>query len=241
MEYYYTPAENVDIKNNLLVIDGIEFRHLTKVLRKKEGDQINVTDGLLNIYECKISKVESLKIVCNISATKYNLYEPDINLTLYISPLRNISRFEFAIEKAVELGVKFIQPVVTDRTISKGKFGNSKLERFRKIIVGAMGQSQRCYLPLMNNNIKFQEMIDATASVENKIVMYEYSDGNNKYKRVKNYKDAAVLIGCEGGFTNEEISQLLANSWHVLSLGERKFRSETAAIISLHEILSGVR
>jgi len=241
MEYYYTPKENVNLEKNELLIDGFEFKHLTRVLRKAVGDLIIVTDGLLNIYECKISKIENSRIICKIIDTKYNLYEPDINISLFISPLKNISRFEFAIEKSVELGVKSIQPVITEHTVSKNLFGNSKMERLNKIVIGAMGQSQRCYLPVLNNTMSFNEMVSSTAGGKNKIVMYEFSDDTAKYVIDSPSKDVALLIGPEGGFSSDEISTLSAHGWRVRSLGERKLRTETAAIISLHDIFRNTK
>jgi len=236
MEYYYTPKENVNIEKNELLIDGFEFKHLTRVLRKTVGDLIVVTDGLLNVYECKISMIENSRIICNIVDAKYNLYEQDINISLFISPLKNVSRFEFAIEKAIELGVKSIQPVITEHTVSKNLFSKLKMERFNKIIIGAMGQSQRCYLPLLNNTISFKEMLKSTKDRINKIVMYEFSDETGKFVLDSSSKDVALLIGPEGGFTGDEISNLSAHGWRVRSLGERKLRAETATIISLHDI-----
>jgi 16S rRNA (uracil1498-N3)-methyltransferase len=237
MEYYYTPASNIDLQNNKLILDDFEHKHLVKVLRKKIGDTLKITDGKRNIFDCKIVKVSGDSIECEILEKKYNLYEPEINLKLFIAPLRNNSRFEFAIEKAVELGVNSIQPVITEFTINKNSFSKTKLDRIIKIIISAMGQSQRCYLPGFENAITFEDMIKSTKDLPNKIVMYEYADSDEKSLIDKSKKEISLLIGPEGGFSKQEIKVLSNNNWQVHSLGDRKIRAETAAIISIFELL----
>lgn len=238
MEYYFTPQENVDIVKKQLVIGGSEFIHLTKVLRKTNGELIKVTDGQLNVYECVITMIGDSSITCIITGIENNLFEPAVDISLYLSPLKNLSRFEFAIEKAVELGVKSIYPVITEHTISKKSFGNSKIERFKNIILSAMKQSQRCYLPIIHNAITFDRMLESAIKEKNKFVMYEFSNSTDECVIDQSFKDVSVLIGPEGGFSNNEIIKLTNSGWRVRSLGKRKLRAETAAIISLHTILN---
>lgn len=237
MEYYYTKASNVDLENNNLILDDFQYKHLAKVLRKKTGDLVKITDGKRNIFDCRIVKIADDSIVCEILDKNYNLYEPEINLKLYLAPLRNLSRFEFALEKAIELGVNTIQPVITEFTVNKSSFTNTKLERFNKIVISAMGQSQRCFLPEFNNVISFEDLIKSTEKVENKIVMYEYAESEKKSVIDKNNKEISVLIGPEGGFSKGEIKKLINHNWQIHSLGDRKIRAETAAIVSVFELL----
>lgn len=238
MEYYFTKRENIDTEKNKLVVDNFEYKHLVRVLRKKEGDELTITDGERNIYNCRIIKINKDNLSCEIISKDFNLYEPDINISLYIAPLRNSGRFEFAIEKAVELGVSSIHPVITEFTVSKTSAGFSKAERLKKIIIGAMGQSQRCLLPKLYETIDFKKMIDETAAEKNKIVMYEYSHDSTEIKLNKESEGLCLLIGPEGGFSNSEIQSLQENNWHVKSLGKRKLRAETAAIVSVFDIIS---
>jgi 16S rRNA (uracil1498-N3)-methyltransferase len=237
MEYYYTPASNVDLKNNKIILDDYEHKHLVKVLRKKTGDLLKITDGQRNIFDCRIVKIAGDCIVCEILDKKYNLFEPEINLKLFIAPLRNNSRFEFAIEKAVELGVNSVQPLITEFTVNKSSFSKTKLDRFSKIMISAMGQSQRCYLPEFKNAISFKDMISSEKYSTNKIVMYEYADRNEKSLIDKSVKEISLLIGPEGGFSKKEINSLINNHWQIHSLGDRKIRAETAAIVSIFELL----
>jgi 16S rRNA (uracil1498-N3)-methyltransferase len=237
MEYYYTHPSKIDSENNSLTLDDFEHKHLIKVLRKKAGDTIKITDGMRNIYDCKIVKISGNNVRCEILKKYFNLYEPDVNLKLYLAPLRNNARFEFAIEKAVELGVNSIHPVITEFTVNKSSFSKSKMERYSKIIISAVGQSQRCFLPSFGNVISFDEFIKSTEDSPNKIVMYEFAGSEKKSEIDKNNKEISLLIGPEGGFSKKEIDRLNANQWQMHSLGERKFRSETAAIVSIFELL----
>lgn len=237
MEYYCISVEKINIETNEIIVDGDDYRHLSKVLRKKEGDILTITDGKLNIYECRIILNDGKKIICRIEEKKYNLYEPEINVTLFIAPLKNISRFEFAIEKAVELGVKKIQPVLTEHTIVKNSFSKVKMERFGNIIKRATGQSQRCFLPELENVVSFSGMIKITENKKNRIVMYEFSKDNEIILNDNSSDEFYLLIGPEGGFSKEEANSLADAGWTFKSLGERKLRAETAAIVSVYKIL----
>lgn len=238
MEYYYTTSPNINETEGRLIIDEYEFRHLVKVLRKKTGDKITVTDGLRNIYNCEIRKIDRDKMHCRILSKDFNLFEPDIDLTLCIAPLRNMSRYEFAMEKAVELGVNTIVPVITDFTILKNEFSRNKRDRIEKIIIAAMGQSQRCFKPLFEKCVKLNEFIKKFSDEKNKVVMYEFSEDMKPYSYDSSSDRVILLIGPEGGFSKEEIRDLRNSGWQIKSLGSRKVRAETAAIVSINQIIS---
>lgn len=237
MEYYFTEEKNVDLNNSILNINGFEYIHLVRVLRKKVYDEVTITDGKRNIYRCKIVEITKTDIVCEILKREYDLNEPQLKLTLFVSPLRNNDRFEFLIEKVVEIGVFEIVPVVSKYTTVKNSFSETKMNRLRKIVIAAMGQSQRCYLPKINNIISFDEILRSTNELYNKIVYYEHPVENMESKYHLG-NDLSVLIGPEGGFDKEEINKLIKHNWQVKSLGERKLRAETAAIISVFEQLN---
>ncbi|MEI7484265.1 MAG: RsmE family RNA methyltransferase [Ignavibacteriota bacterium] len=235
MEYYFTEETNIDLVNSRLRIDGFEFNHLIRVLRKKVNDEITLTDGKRNIYLSKIVEVTKTEIVCEILNREYDLNEPELRITLFVSPLRNSDRFEFLIEKVVEIGVFEIYPLVSKYTVVKNSFSETKMSRLRKIVVAAMGQSQRCFLPDINNTISFDEMIKITEGINKKIVYYEHAGKKAKHTEEVSTSELCVLIGPEGGFDTEEIDKLIKHNWQVESLGERKLRAETAAIISVFE------
>jgi 16S rRNA (uracil1498-N3)-methyltransferase len=236
MEYYYTPKENID--KDFLYIKGDEYKHLAKVLRKKIGDKIEVTDGELNVYGCSIAEITKDYIKCEIIEKKYNVNEPELKIRLFIGQLRNPDRFEFAIEKAVELGVTEIYPVITQYVVSKEKLNETKLKRLSKIIISAMSQSQRCFLPVLHKSLSFDELLSVTKNDKEKIVMYEFSGADNRLDEKNDNGYIDLLIGPEGGFSETEIENLQSNGWKIKSLGERKLRAETAAIVSLYSILN---
>lgn len=235
MEYYYN--ENIDLNLSEIIIEGDEFKHLIKVLRKSVGDSINITDGKRNIYYSEIVKIEKNFLVCNVVDKKFNLYEPEKKIIVYLAPLRNLNRFEFLIEKIVEVGVFEIVPVITEFTINKNDFNETRYKRFRKIMISAVCQSQRCYLPLIRNAISFDSVLENTSKEMNRVVYYEFSDKNDKFNYCKESDTVSVLIGPEGGFSKNEIMKLKDFNWQFASLGERKFRAETAAILGVYNLL----
>lgn len=237
MEYYYTEKKNIFPEQNLLIIDNFEFNHISKVLRKRAGDLITLTDGELGIYECKIDGIGKEKITCTILNKKFDIFESKVNVHLFLCSLRSNERFEFAIEKAVELGVKSITPVFSERVINKSGFSSNKVKRINQIILSAMSQSQRCFKPVLHPEETFSEMVSKTNEEENKLAMYEFADENDTLTTFKENENICLLTGPEGGFSDTEVSKLKETNWKVLSLGPRKLRAETAVITALSKIL----
>jgi 16S rRNA (uracil1498-N3)-methyltransferase len=240
MEYYYTTTEN--ISGDSLVITGEEAIHLNKVLRKNPGEEIFVTDGRKNLYKTIIEKISKAEIVCRIIEKYYDVNEPKLNIHLYQSLLKNPARFEFAIEKSVELGVNEITPLITENTINKKR---DKVSRWQSIALSAMKQSQRCYLPIVNQPMKFADAIKSRNS-EIKIVAHEKeTEDYLTFENLRNINETlrpsqgaqadltsiSIFIGPEGGFTDDEINTAASSGAKFLNLGKRKYRSETAAVV----------
>lgn len=238
MEYYVIDNSNSILENSSIILKDDLYKHLAIVLRKKNGDNVEITDGKGNIFECTIVKIDKYNVYCDIISRKFGLYEPDIKVRLFLSLLRNQNRFEFAVEKSVEVGVMEIVPVITKYTVPQIKFSESRYKRLLKIIKSAAGQSQRCILPVLHQVVQFSDMIDLTKENPVKIVMYEHlKKEENKHFKIQN-KKVDLLIGPEGGFDRNEIKILDEQGWIKRSLGNRKVRSETAAIVSLFEIIN---
>ena len=234
MENYYTPQEY--ISGNSLTISGEEAKHIAKVLRKKTGEEIHVTDGEGNLYSCRIIKLNSDLIECEIIEKSSGANEPAINVTLYQSILKNPARFEFAIEKSVELGVNRIQPIITEHVINKSA---DKTARWQSISLSAMKQSQRVVLPEVFHPVSFSEAIK-NCSDELKLIADEKDSSQTiaiPPAPLKGGTFIAVFIGPEGGFTEDEVKLAVENGFKILTLGKRKFRSETAAIAVLGKLL----
>ena len=238
MEYYFTPAKNIN--DDKLIVEREDFKHLSRVLRKKSGDLVWVTDGERNLYKSRIESIDKHSIICRILEKSYNVNEPEIKVTLYQSLIKNPSRFEFAIEKSVELGVYEINPVITEHVINKK---SGKTDRWQSIALAAMKQSQRCYLPKVNPPADFAEAVTIPGKDVLKIIADERIFPNTVYADelksiIRRNRDISVFIGPEGGFTNEEIESAVKAGFVTLNLGERKFRSETSAIAILSVILT---
>ena len=229
MEHYFTNKTN--ITGNELIITGRESHHLTNVLRKKVGDELLVTDGERNLYKAKIIFIDKENIKCRIEEKSYNVNEPERNIHLYLALLKNPSRFEFAIEKCVEIGVNEITPIITEHVVNKK---SDKLERWQSISLAAMKQSQRCYLPKINQPITFIDAVQNRKSVIN-FLADERADCRTNFSL--SAVDISLFIGPEGGFSNEEVELAKQNNFAIISLGKRKLRSETAAIVGISKLL----
>ena len=232
MEYYYTPKEYIS-SGSLTIVDD-EAKHLGKVLRKNAGDELFVTDGLGNLYRVKITSAEKASIECNILEKLPGINEPERKVILYQSLIKNSGRFEFSIEKSVELGVHEICPIITEHTINKT---TNKIERWQSIALSAMKQSQRCLLPKVNAPLTFTEAISSCRAGVKLIADETAEQHEPGFSRIPVSESIAVFIGPEGGFSPEEIRLAVSNGFQRLSLGPRKFRSETASILALGLIL----
>lgn len=238
MEYYFTKPDNVS--GDSLIITDDEAKHLSKVLRKNTGEIIFVTDGCKNLYKAQIEKIQKDFIGCKILDKQFNLNEPEIKVTLFPALLKYPSRFEFIIEKSVELGVNEISPIVTENVINKT---HAKTDRWQSIALSAIKQSQRCFLPKVNAPAEFKPAIERQKKEDLKIIADERNFDNNisadELKRIVHKdKDVSVFTGPEGGFTTGEIESAVKNGFVILNLGERKLRSETAAMAALSLILT---
>jgi 16S rRNA (uracil1498-N3)-methyltransferase len=239
MEYYYIEKENIDFAQKKLTVQGEEYKHLSKILGKKEGDKLTFTDGKGMKYECEIIHIDRTLIECSLLSYNNAKYDSHIKLNLLVTPLKNPSRFEFIIEKAVELGVFKIIPVITDNTVIKSKFSKEKLIRLNKISQVSSLLSQRCFFPEVEDTKTFSEIILNTKNYRNKILMYEFADTDvNADFNFEKGTEVFVFVGPEGGFSAREVETFKNDNWRICSLGSRKVRAETAAIISAYKILN---
>ncbi|MBS4028553.1 MAG: 16S rRNA (uracil(1498)-N(3))-methyltransferase [Ignavibacteriales bacterium] len=231
MDYFYSSPENISSSTILLIDD--EFHHCITVLRKQIGEAIFVLDGMGNCYEVKLKRKGKDFVEGNILSRKENYHEPKIDLTLAVGLLKNPARFDFIVEKATELGVKKIIPMITEHTIAK----SAKVERLQKLALTAIKQCGRGFLPTISELQTFEEIISAKENYDEKLVAYEHFISNPKSQTSPkgvlrtSHKPQIVLVGSEGGFSEKEIEQATKNNFQLLSLGERRLRTETAAMV----------
>lgn len=203
-----------------------ESHHAYKVLRKQIGDRILVTRGDGIIYEAEISSLEKqqLHFEANkiFSATKQKGY-----LHIAIAPTKSNDRFEFFLEKATEVGIDEITPLICKNSERKVY----KIERGQKVIVAAAKQSLSGFIPTLNAPVSFTEFINSN-NTSNKKLIAHCSDkvAAIEAQSIIDFEELIVLIGPEGDFTPEEIEKAEAASYNELSLGDKRLRTETAGI-----------
>jgi 16S rRNA (uracil1498-N3)-methyltransferase len=231
-------VEPDQIHGNLLVLRGDEYRHLSRVLRKRVGDHVFVTDGKGTMYEVIIRSFSRSEAECGI-AEKYERWnEPRVEVTLAVSLLRNPSRFDMVIEKATELGATTIIPLLCERTIPK----HEKHARLQKIAISALKQCGRSILPHIFVLTRFEALVRSAERFPLRLVAHEQTEQSQFLGSVlRHHKDAhsvLLVVGPEGGLTDGEIAEATANGFVPVSLGPRRLRSETAAISGVSWIVA---
>ena len=238
MPKFFIKTENLK-ENKEIWITGSDVNHIKNVLRKKIDDKINIcnSDTQKN-YECVIKNIEENKIVCKILDEVKSLAESNLNITIF-QGLPKSDKMELIIQKATELGVKTIVPVITKRTVIKlkDKDKQNKVDRWRKIAEVAAKQSGRDIIPTIENiiniaDIKFDEFDKIFVLYENE----EKISIKDEIEQLKNDNKAelniGIVIGPEGGFAESEIEQLRLNqNVSVVTLGKRILRTETVALV----------
>lgn len=226
MQLFYVP----NISGTEIVLDETESKHAVRVLRLQNGNRIQVVDGKGGFYEAEITDANQKKCRLTIVKSTSEFGKRDFHLHIGISPTKNIDRFEWFLEKATEIGIDEITPLLT--SYSERKTVNP--ERLEKILVSAMKQSLKAYLPKLNELTSFKELI-INNKTENKFIAY--CDEIQK-KHLKNLAtkgtNTLILIGPEGDFSFEEVKLAVENGFSVVSLGNSRLRTETAGIIACH-------
>jgi 16S rRNA (uracil1498-N3)-methyltransferase len=225
MDYFYTPPEN--ISNTSIRIDGEEFVHLTHVMRKKAGDLIRVVDGFGIAYDVRLDEVIKGTATGTILKVFPDHNESPINLTLAVGILKNPSKFDFLVEKITELGVKEIIPLCTERTIP----AHAKIERWQKLALAGMKQSGRSVLPVVRELTTLESVLKLKTSFDATFIAHEQPTEVPR-SIDRSFHSAIVLIGPEGGFSGEEFDRCRSEGFQPLYFGDRRLRTETAAIVA---------
>tara|TARA_A100001011_G_scaffold399720_1_gene509837 strand:- start:545 stop:1240 length:696 start_codon:yes stop_codon:yes gene_type:complete len=221
MELFYN--EHITSKSESFELNRKETKHITKVLRKREGDYLDFTNGKNEKFKCKIEFIK--KNTSTLKIIEYLKYDSSENLHIGISLLKSTSRFENFLEKCTEIGINEITPIVCQRTENK-KFNKIRLI---KIMVSAMKQSYRFQLPILNDPVNFK--VFCKINHNNKLIA-TCEDFFRKEEISRNIfeKNNLIAIGPEGDFTNKEIELAIENNFKAVSLGKNRLRAETAGI-----------
>lgn len=204
-------------------------KHIIQVLRMKKGESLLLTDGKGHLLTCIIT--EEHKKHCSVECIEVKKEErSSITKTIAISLLKNTNRFEWFLEKAVELGITSIIPIISERT-EKEKF---RMDRLQTICVSAMLQSQQSWLTVLEEPVAYKQLLQKQDIVDTPLKFIGHcleSDKQELHEQQIN-KDAIILIGPEGDFTQEEIDLALQHNFHPVSLGATRLRTETAGMVA---------
>ena len=224
MNLFYTPT----ITEPITTLPEDESKHIIRVLRKSLGDNVYFTDGKGFMYFCKI--IDSNVKKCRVEIIEKNLGGDKRNFKLHIAiaPTKNITRFEWFLEKCTEIGIEEITPVITEHSERK----DLKIVRLNKVLTSAMKQSLKSNHPILNDKTSFKDFISRPFSGV-KFIAYIDSEVTlelvNAYERGTN---ALVLIGPEGGFCSEEVDKAMSNGFIPVKLGNSRLRTETAGVFA---------
>jgi 16S rRNA (uracil1498-N3)-methyltransferase len=230
MQLFYNPT----ITNNeaTFTFDKEESKHVIKVLRKKEGDILHVTNGLGLLFITEIKLASDSR--CQVNIISFEQQEsPKFKLHLAVAPTKMNERYEWFLEKATEIGIDEITPLICEHSERK----IIKIDRFQKIIESAMKQSLHCYLPKLNEPITFNDFIKKEQISQKFIAHCEEIDKKSLKKELQKNHDVTILIGPEGDFSVKEIQLALDNNYIPVSLGNSRLRTETAAIVACQSVI----
>jgi 16S rRNA (uracil1498-N3)-methyltransferase len=251
MQLFYTKK----INNNIAILEEEEARHATQVLRRKVGDSLQLTDGLGNFYEGTIADVQKKVCLVSIADTINEYHKRPFKLHIAIAPTKNIDRYEWFLEKATEIGIDEITPIIcknSERTIVK-------LDRLNTILLSAMKQSLKAYLPKLNEAIDFQKFIKKDFPAYNQKLIAHCYDDNSKFQisnssnniEIRNPKseikyplsilyqkgeNCVIVIGPEGDFSIDELGLAFEEGYKGIGLGNSRLRTETAGVVACHTV-----
>ena len=223
MQLFYNPEISETTKEFTLHTD--ESKHLLKVLRKKKGDEFHITNGKGWLFVASLVNVDPKNTAATVVSAK-KIHAKMHSLHMAVAPTKSNDRFEWFLEKATEIGVNEITPIICSRSERK----TLKMDRLQKVIQGAMKQSQRTFLPVLNPPITFTEYIKKKHTGILFIAHCHEEEKMELKRRIAPDKPITILIGPEGDFTEEEVDLAYENGFLPVSLGESRLRTETAAI-----------
>ena len=229
MHVFYTP----DLNSKTYILNEEESRHCAKVLRLTIGDQVQLIDGKGGFYVAEILSETKKNVTLGILKTTLEYQKRNHYLHIAIAPTKNIDRLEWFLEKATEIGISEITPLICERSERKVV----KEDRLNKVITSAVKQSMQAYHPLLNEATSFNEFIGRNTDA-NKMIAHCIDGDPRKYisELVEPAQHYLILIGPEGDFSPNEIQLALQNGFNPLTLGNSRLRTETAGLAACFEV-----
>ena len=230
MQLFY----NSEITSNTLqfTFDKTESRHIVRVLRKKEGDTVFITNGFGQLFTSEVVIANDKKCLVKITTIKDYKKPWNYNLHIAIAPTKLNDRLEWFLEKATEIGIDEITPIICEHSERKV----IKTERMEKIIHSAAKQSLKYHFPKLNEPISFNQFINSCFDGQLFIAHCEETDKKSLKSELKPQLKTTILIGPEGDFSTKEIKQSLEHKFIPVSLGQSRLRTETAGVVAVHSV-----
>jgi 16S rRNA (uracil1498-N3)-methyltransferase len=226
MQLFYVP----NISGTKVTLDPTESKHAIKVLRLPQGAHIQLIDGIGGFYQARISDANPKRCQLEIFDSKLDFGKKNFNLHIAIAPTKNIDRFEWFLEKCTEIGINEITPLLSGHSERKV----IKPERLQKILVSAMKQSVKAYLPKLNELTTFKAFIGQDTDAKKYIAHCNPGKKNHLKNEVSEGDDVLLLIGPEGDFSPEEVEWAKEYGYNEISLGTARLRTETAGVVACH-------
>ncbi|RZK67848.1 MAG: 16S rRNA (uracil(1498)-N(3))-methyltransferase [Pedobacter sp.] len=229
MHIFYTP----DITHNTYTLNEEESKHCFRVLRLSVGTVVNLVDGRGGFYTAEIISDNPKKVSLSILKVETEFHKRNHYLHIAVAPTKNIDRLEWFLEKATELGIDEITPIITDRSERR----IVKEDRLNKVITSAVKQSIKAYHPKLNEAISYNAFLNLPFE-GNKLIAHCIDENDKKYisELVTPHQKYLILIGPEGDFSPEEVNLALNKGFKPLTLGDNRLRTETAALSVCFEI-----
>ena len=221
----------------IIELDENEFHHL-QVLRVRDGEVLNIFDGKGNLYQGKLAAINKKTATVSVSDIIKTEPAPTAELHIAIAPTKNIDRTEWFIEKATEIGIHQITPVICRRSERR----EVRIDRLDKVVLSAAKQSLHLHMPKLNNTMSLADFLKANReSKAKKFIAYCEEHTTHLKDRFQNGESITVLIGPEGDFTAEEVSLAKECGFEAVSLGESRLRTETAGVMvsAIFTIING--
>ncbi|MBR1792206.1 MAG: 16S rRNA (uracil(1498)-N(3))-methyltransferase [Bacteroidales bacterium] len=221
-----------DIDSDTFSLPAQESHHCIRVLRMTVGDQLYLTDGRGTMCLCRIVCSDSTNCLVEVIQRDNNYGKRPYHLHIAVAPTKNNARIEWLVEKAVEIGVDEITPIICDHS----ERGILKTDRLEKIAISAMKQSLKAYLPLINPATPLRQFVSRPIEGQRMVC---YCEGDQRIPLSQTYQagsDAVILIGPEGDFSPDEITTAIASGFQPITLGDARLRTETAALYAITAI-----
>ncbi len=236
MELFYAN----EVSGSFCRLDAEESAHCVRVLRHRAGDEIDVIDGEGTLYHCRLTDDNPKGAEAQVLETRADWHAHPYHLTLGCCPTKNNDRFEWFVEKATELGVDKIVPLIGERSERKVY----KTDRAARIALSATKQSLKARIPVIEEPQTVKAFIQQNPSQAGETLRaiaycFEGETGRTSIKQLlRNFpgKDITVLIGPEGDFSPEEAKLALENGYVPIHLGESRLRTETAAVTAVEAV-----